>query len=841
MIPRAYFWNTLWLRPIRTCLSLISVAGAVAAVMAVLQSTVATRMQMHALHSTLDSPVDMEIIATDTGPFELADVEPLLKSKDYHAAPVFRVFTKVVAGRRQSRSLTVGMNFDEYRQIQNVTLVSGTMAKSFGEVCLAASVAEHLGVKTGDEVKLGAKGLPWLLPKKVVGIYQVSTTDQVNDSATVLTTLDDAARLGKARGKVNAVLISVVGEKTDRMEEQIRDDVKKQLPDSLMVTQSAAASDLSRPTEAMIGVGLNVAALLSVIASIFIVFNSCQMSVTERQGQLAVMRIIGATDDQIRGMLYREALLIGFVGTLLGIVPGIAGSAFLEQGMRDVLGFRKMQSVALQPLAVIAGIAFGPLVTIVSVWFPARNACLTPPLQVLKGGVASKPMLTRRRTLTLGVIFFASALFFFGCTWMKIVPWVTSIIAIASFEIGSVLLLPELIAPMATVYFRMIGWFAPIEAGLGHRQLIDKFQRTMVTVAVLFVVSATSICVGSTTFSVTQNIEAWVERTVDADFLLFATRPSADMSDATSLPAELKEKIQQVPGITMVDEVSFCFASVNERSAMLAVQEFDLHKAVPIDLIEGDISTLQERLLNGEVLLGSVLANLLQVGLGDPVTIQVKDTVSSAKVAGIVREYTAGGLLMQMDSRAAKQHFPIPEPQVFGINCRPEDADAVEASLKSIAGEYGLVYQSLSDLKTMIRSMVEAITSRLFLILILALVIAAFAIVNSLTMNVIEQTRYLGLLRVVGLLQSQAFGLFLCQAVFLGAMGIVPGVLVGIVMSYLTTNTFGGVTDHGVEFVVAPELLAGYLVCGLVLSMFAAILPATRAARLRPLEAIHEE
>jgi len=197
--------------------------------------------------------------------------------------------------------------------------------------------------------------------------------------------------------------------------------------------------------------------------------------------------------------------------------------------------------------------------------------------------------------------------------------------------------------------------------------------------------------------------------------------------------------------------------------------------------------------------------------------------------------------MLQMDARPARARFPIPDPQVFGINSRPADAESVGEALKTIAGQHGLVYQSLADLKNMIRSMVEAITSRLFLILILALVIAAFAIVNSLTMNVIEQTRYLGLLRVVGLLQSQAFGLFLCQAVFLGAMGIIPGVIVGTVMSYLTTNSFGGITDHGVEFVAAPELLAGYVVCGVILSLLAAVLPATRAARLRPLEAIHEE
>ncbi|MFO0978884.1 MAG: FtsX-like permease family protein [Planctomycetaceae bacterium] len=841
MIPRAYFWNTLRLRPIRTCLSLISVAAAVAAVMAVLQSTMATRIQMQALHSTLDSPVDMEIIARDTRPFSPDDVTSVLNREDYSAVPVFRVFTKVVAGLRQSRCLTVGMNAEDYNRIHRVGLVSGRMPASFGEVCLAASVAEHLRVGPGDQVEIGAKGLPWLLKKKVVGIFEVPVAEQVGNSAAVLTTLDDAARLGKSRGKVNAVLIRLEGEKSDRIEQHVRESIQTQLPPSLMVTQSASASDLSRPTEAMIGVGLNVAAILSVIAAVFIVFNSSQMSVTERQGQLAVMRIIGATDDQVRSMLYREALLIGLAGTVLGVFPGIAGSAFLEQGMRDVLGFQKMQSVPLQPLSVIIGIAFGPLVAIVSVWFPAKNACLTPPLQVLKSGAVGKPILTRRLTLSLGVLFLLLALVFFGFTWMKLAPWVTSIVAIACLEIASVLLLTELIPPMASVYFRMASWFAPIEAGLGHRQLMDKFHRTIVTVAVLFVVSATSICVGSTTFSVTQNIELWVERTVDADFILFATRPSADMSDATSLPLELKEEILQVDGVSMLDEVSFCFASVNERSAMLAVQEFDLHRTIPIDLIQGDMSTLQNQLQDGEVLLGSVLANLIQAGIGDTVTIQVGESVANAKVAGIVREYTAGGLMLQMDSRPAKTLFPIPDPQVFGINSRPEDAESVGASLKAIAGKHGLVYQSLADLKNMIRSMVDAITSRLFLILILALVIAAFAIVNSLTMNVIEQTRYLGLLRVVGLLQSQAFGLFLCQAIFLGAMGIVPGVLVGTVMSYLTTNSFAGITDHGVNFVAAPELLIGYIVCGIVLSLLAAVLPATRAARLRPLEAIHED
>ena len=161
--------------------------------------------------------------------------------------------------------------------------------------------------------------------------------------------------------------------------------------------------------------------------------------------------------------------------------------------------------------------------------------------------------------------------------------------------------------------------------------------------------------------------------------------------------------------------------------------------------------------------------------------------------------------------------------------------------MKTVAREYGLIFQSLADLQELVRNLVSGITNRLFLILILALVIAAFAIVNSQTMNVIEQSRHLGMLRIVGMLQSQAFRMFLFQSLILGMLGIVPGIMIGVLMSFLTILSFQGVTDHGVEFVADARLLAAYLVCGLLLSLFAAALPAIRAARLKPLEAIHEE
>lgn len=839
MIPWAYFLNNLKLRPLRTLLTILSVAGAVAAVVSVLQATAATQIQLQTIHSTFDSPVAMEVVAADTSPFSADDVRDLARQPGIAAIiPVFRIFTKVVIEGKEVRCLTTGTNIEEYRAIRSFSLLAGRMPTHPGEVSLEASVAEHLGVHPGAEIRIGARGFPWLLTKKVTGIFKLSAADSVEETSAVITSLADAATLGRTPDKVNSLQIVL---QNSANEAQVAEQIRSKLPAHLIVTQSTSAGDLSRPTQAMIGIGLNIAALLSMVAAVFIVFNSFQMSVTERQRQVALMRILGATVEQVRMSHYREAAFLGGVGTLLGIIPGVMGSSSLTHSMQEVMGFSNMLSVGTQPHAVAAGLLFGPLVTMFSVWYPARTACDTEPLAILKFNVPKRSRFSRKAAAVAGIVSLLIAAVMFAIAGLGISADITCLFAVSALEVGAAFLLPELIKPCLSFYYRLLYRFFPVEAQLGQRQLIENFDRTALTVAVLFVVSAASVSVGNTTTSLTGNIQSWMERTVTADYLLFASRPTIDMSVAEPLPEELAGRLKNIQGIKMIDEVTFTRASVNGRASLLAVQMFDGYETLPIDLIEGREHDLAKRLRSGGALLGSVLANLLHVKSGDTVSVEVSGATQAVEVVGIIREYTAGGLMLQMDAGAARECFPLPVAQAYGIRVEDDARSAVGAELKTVAREYGLIFQSLSDLQELVQNMVSGITNRLFLILIVALVIAAFAIVNSQTMNVIEQSRHLGMLRIVGMLQSQAFRMFLFQSLILGLLGILPGTMLGVLMSFLTILSFQGITDHGVAFVADARLLAAYLVCGLLLSLFAAALPALRAARMRPLEAIHEE
>jgi putative ABC transport system permease protein len=120
-------------------------------------------------------------------------------------------------------------------------------------------------------------------------------------------------------------------------------------------------------------------------------------------------------------------------------------------------------------------------------------------------------------------------------------------------------------------------------------------------------------------------------------------------------------------------------------------------------------------------------------------------------------------------------------------------------------------------------------------------VVASFGLVNTLTMNVLEQTRELGLMRIVGMTRFQIATYVLSQAAVLGVVGLLPGAAAGELTAYVTNRVSTPLFGHPVVFHSRPEVVIGCVAVGLMLSIAAACLPASRAARLLIGEAIQYE
>ncbi len=174
----------------------------------------------------------------------------------------------------------------------------------------------------------------------------------------------------------------------------------------------------------------------------------------------------------------------------------------------------------------------------------------------------------------------------------------------------------------------------------------------------------------------------------------------------------------------------------------------------------------------------------------------------------------------------------------------PSNMDSVADALRTQLGA-GYEVQTWEQLRPGLRDARLLQRAILGLVSIIFLIIALFGVANTLLMSVLERTREIGTMLAVGMTRSQVARMFVLEALVQAVLGSIIGLSVALVVVSVA-RSHGGFTvpmgNLGGIFTVMPTLLpqVPYIVVGATCigSMLAAVSPALRAARLRPVEAL---
>ena len=189
----------------------------------------------------------------------------------------------------------------------------------------------------------------------------------------------------------------------------------------------------------------------------------------------------------------------------------------------------------------------------------------------------------------------------------------------------------------------------------------------------------------------------------------------------------------------------------------------------------------------------------------------------------------------------AEKLLDVQGVDAYVIQANDKQLPAVEASLQAMCNEHGLLLQSYADLVGFIEQMMNGVIGSLWALLALGFVIAAFGLVNTLAMNILEQTREIGVLRVVAMTRRQVRRTILAQATMMGLIGLTPGALMGLLIARLINLSTLPTTGHAIPFVFRPWLLVVCFAAAFVIVIGSAYLPAERAARLKLSDALQYE
>jgi putative ABC transport system permease protein len=213
--------------------------------------------------------------------------------------------------------------------------------------------------------------------------------------------------------------------------------------------------------------------------------------------------------------------------------------------------------------------------------------------------------------------------------------------------------------------------------------------------------------------------------------------------------------------------------------------------------------------------------------------------VVDAEVTGVFEDNQLVGDWLVSDDvyRQVMPAATIPDLAVL-IDAKPgADLTQLRADLESATKQFVVVQvQDREQFKGTQGQQIDTLLAILYGLLALAVVIAILGIINTLALSVVERRREIGMLRAVGMQRSQMRRTIYLESMLIAVFGAAVGVLLGIAFGWGFVSTL---KDQGLDQVTVPwgQVIAMLLGSGVV-GVLAALWPASRAARTRPLEAI---
>ncbi len=261
----------------------------------------------------------------------------------------------------------------------------GRAPRSDGEIALSATAAGDAGVRVGDRIRI--QGTQRIRPYTLVGTTTFGGAGSTGGAAFVVLTLPEVQALASEPGKITDLDVQAQpgvsqSELKRRVSAQVGGSVTVRTGEEDSQQESADLSEIL----GYLRMGLLVFGLIALLVGSFVIFNTFTITVAQRTREFGMLRTIGASRRQILQAVVGEALLIGLVGSVLGLLAGI-GLAPLLAGLLGLIGFdlpRTALVIAGRTIAV--AIVLGTVVTLLSSLAPAVRATRISPMAAMREG-----------------------------------------------------------------------------------------------------------------------------------------------------------------------------------------------------------------------------------------------------------------------------------------------------------------------------------------------------------------------------------------------------------------------------------------------------------------------
>ncbi|MFQ6015348.1 MAG: ABC transporter permease [Anaerolineae bacterium] len=751
-------------------------------------------------------------------------------------------------GGRGNDLLLLGIDPALDREARVYLMVAGQFLKPGDDsytVVLVKDFADDEGIEVGEDLTIiTPEGTEKLT---VIGLIKREGPGTMNDGAMgviPLPVLQDIFSRGDKIDQIDVVAEAAVANSTTRLAD-LKSRLEERLGHNYSVVYPAARGKLIAQMLATYQQGLGFFSAIALFVGAFLIYNVFSMTVMERTREIGMLRAVGATRRQVLALVLGEALLLGLVGSILGVLGGIGLSRGLIRLMSSIISI-EITEASVPPSGLTTSLLVGMVVTLVSALLPARRASQITPLEALRPMAANKASWLGRYSWVIGLeLILVAWLAIYHIPFRRELTYPVGSTSIFTILLGATLTVPIAVLLLEGILKRVMTTIYGGEGLVGSGNVQRARGRTALTVAALMVGVAMIIGIGAMTDSFRKDILKWVDTTIGGD--LYVRSPMA-------MRPELGKRLATVPGVRDVSGVRFFSV---KRVALSPQEEDDSLVFVGLDPMsytrvaafqfasgQGPEEPLIQRLAEGDaVFISTLLSDKYGLEQGDVIRLATNRGERDFYVAAVIVDFTAEGYAITGSWRDMRRYFGLNNVNSYVIKLLPGFSN--EEVRKYIEDHYEQRYhiqvESSHEFKDRIIKLTDESFALFNVLVLIGVIVAGLGVINTLMMNVLERLREIGMLRSLGMTKRQISKMILAESGTMGAIGGAFGLGFGLVLSKIFVLALNALAGYTIKYALPFQSVLASLLVALVVSQVAALYPAWRAAQVNIVSAIQHE
>lgn len=691
-------------------------------------------------------------------------------------------------------------------EMHSYKIVEGRYPKEGAEVALTKGYTDRENIRVGDTIKLpfpqhGEKNV------KVVGILNPPLMAAMGHSAYFpIHWLQKELNLSN---QFNLVQVKTADVNVKRA---IALDVNKKI-ENIKVDQRTYVDKAFERLNVMKplifslgGIALFVVALL-IMGSFF-------LSVRSRFKQWALLRALGSNPNQIILVVLLEALCIGAIGSLAGVILGAGtqtiAASFINKWV-NIEGAGKA-SFSISGEILLITFLLGIVMSIIGAIIPAFMVRKIPPVQALRPGLPSNEKKEKRwSAFSLSILIIGTVIGLTGSILEQYIGFNLSAIGALLFAVGLLLAIPLFIRVIAPVIAKPFQMILRIETTISSRNVIRYRNKAAVSVAILAFGFMLALVGTMYVNSMYEGMKKGLQKHLPADLVV---RIPVESQGIETLPFSWMEKVRKIDGVESsvgnatdftAKLVNYDFKKANQEWYEFMKKNnlnYDSMEVVGSDIVAYQKVTkakviagqpLNKPLQDGEGVITKEVAKNLGLQLHDTVDVQGKGKEKQRiKVVSIIEQgLRLRSLDIFVNEQWARDKFHVQGYEAIQIMTNSNQSfEGIKKQVKEITKNKENVevinsYDLLKEQEQLLSQMMMLIR----LLVVIVFIISGIGLMNAIVASLHERRAEISMIRAVGAIPKQMRRIVLLEGTLLGAIAGCIGIFGGILFSYIVLSS----------------------------------------------------